>query len=567
MSGSMGLIADEIKGKIETVESLMNSHSYEKARDLLLEIIEFFNSNGEFERRDSFLLNLDECYRVLAQRLQDQQDYFEAAEMYCTAAFLQKQYDKTELAKKLFEEGIECYISAGTTALKKKAYYDASTLFVTAANYAKNEIHDKNQAYDYFHMAIKAMQAEIAQFDELPDLCRTNLDLGKIHEQLEDHQTALSYYQKVVECSIQHKLFVFAAESYQHMATCNEILGNNFEMVENLNEAVQYRLMEAEKHSKNDLPLEAVQNFIAAAKCVSQLNNNDQLLRNILQNEADCFLTAARYNEEKGKILQAAYFENDAAQCFHQLGDSETSIDLLLAAAEKLLSIDEYHGAANNFQEVSLYQEQVGNYIKAANYALEAGDLARESADPDFEASIENYKRAAHFYEAVGNLEKTVSCYKLIAESYAKLAERSLDAQNFHLTAFFYFNAASFYSKSNNLTNTNTYYEKAIENYEKAIQIALTDDEILLASYSACCATLVCLIMQKPSRAEIILKNIRNNSPTNYDELSGIVLRAYKTKNQREYEEIHLKFSKIIRNSAEIKNLLDSTEKSFLKTH
>jgi tetratricopeptide (TPR) repeat protein len=563
----MGLIANEIKEKIESVESLMNSNSYEKARDLLLDIIDFFNANGDFEKRDYFLLKINECYRVLAQQLQDQKDYFDAAEIYSTAAFLQKQYDKTGLAKQLFEEGIDCYISAGNAALAKKAYYDASTLYLSAANYAKNEIHDKSQAYDYYHMAIKAMQAEIAQFEELPDLCRTNLDLGKIYEQLEDHQTALSYYQKVVECSIQHKLFVYAAESYQHMATCHEVLGNNFAMVENLNEAVQYRLLDAEKHSKNDLPLEAVQNFIAAAKCVAQLNNNDQLMRNILQNEANCFLTAAKYNEEKGKILQAAYFENDAAHCYNQLGDSETSIDLLLTAAEKLLAIDEYHGAADNFQEISIYQEQVGNYIKAANYALEAGDLARESGEPDLELAIENYKRAAHFYEAVGNLEKTILSYKLVAESYAKLAELGLESHNFHLIAFLYYNAACFYSKSNDLTKTNTFYEKAIENYEKAIKIALNDDEILLASYSACCASLVCLIMQKPSRAEVILKNIRNSSPTNYDELSDIVIRAYKMRNHKEYEEIHLKFSKIIKSSLEIKNLLDSTEKSFITPH
>jgi len=563
----MGLIANEIKEKIESVESMMNSHSYEKARDLLLDIIDFFDMTGDFEKRDLFLLEINECYRALAQQFQDQKDYFEAAETFSTAAFLQKQHDKMELAQQLFAEGIACYVSAGKMVMTKKAYYEASTLYISAANYAKNEIHDKHKAYEYYHMAIEALQAEIAQFEEVPDLCRTNLELGKIYELLDDPQTALSHYQKVVKCSIQQKLYQYAAESYQHMATCHEVMGNNFDMVENLNEAVQYRLLEAEKHSKNDLPLEAVQNFIVAANCVAQLNNNDKLLRNILQNEADCFLTAAKCNEEKGKILQAAYFESDAAHCFNQLGDSETSTDLLLAAAEKLLSVDEYNGAANNFQEVSLYQEQVGNYIKAANYALEAGDLARESADPDHELAIENYKRAAHLYEAVGNLEKTVFCYKLVAESYVKLAELSLESSNFHLTAFFYYNAASFYSKSNDLTKTNSYYEKAIENYENAINLALTDDEIMLASYSACCATLVCLIIQQPSRAEIILNNIRNNSPNNYDELSDVIIRAYKTKNHKEYKEIHLKFSKIIKNSAEIKNLLDSTEKSFIKPH
>ncbi len=563
----MGLISNEIKEKIESVESMMNSHSYEKARDLLLDIIGFFDETGDLEKRDFFLLRINECYKALAQQFQDQKDYFEAAETYSTAAFLQKQHEKMELAQQLFAEGIACYVSAGKMAMTKKAYYETSTLYISAANYAKNEIHDKREANDYYHMAIEALQAEIAQFEQVPELCSTNLELGKLYELLEDPQTALSHYQKVVECSIQHKLYLYAAESYQHMATCHEVLGNNFARVENLNEAVQYRLLEAEKHSKNDLPLEAVQNFIAAANCVAQLNNNDKLLRNILQNEADCFLTAAKCNEEKGKILQAAYFESDAAHCFNQLGDSETSIDLLLAAAEKLLSVDEYNGAANNLQEVSLYQEQVGNYIKAANYALEAGDLARESADSDLGLAIENYKRAAHLYEAVGNLEKTVFCNELMAESYAKLAELSLESSNFHLTAFLYFNAASFYLKSNDLTKTNTYYEKAIENYENAINLALADDEILLASYSACCATLVCLIMQQPSRAEIILNNIRNNAPNNYDELSDVIIRAYKTKNHKEYKEIHLKFSKIIKNSAEIKNLLDSTEKSFIKPH
>jgi tetratricopeptide (TPR) repeat protein len=561
----MGLIADGIIEKIESVESLMESHSYQKARDYFLDIIDFFEELEDFEKQDYFLLKIDECYRSIAQQCQEQQDYFEAAETFCTAAFLQKQHNKIELACQLFAESIACYNCAGKMAMTKKAYHDASTLYISAAKYAKSELQDKDMASGYYRKAIEALQEETAKYEDVSDLCRAHMDLGKIYLYLEEYQTALTHFQKVIEFSSQNKLYQFAAESYQQISTCYECLGNNSAMVENLNAAVEYRLLEAEKHSKNDLPLEAVQNFIIAADCLTRLNNDDRLLKNILQNEANCFLTAAKCNEEKGKILQAAYFERNAAQCFDQIGDSETYIDLLLAAAEKLLSINEYYGAANNFQEVSIYQEKIGNYSKAANYALDAGNLMREIAEPDLESIIESYKRAAYFYEMIGNLEKAGFCYNLIADNYVEFAKMNVESHNFHIAAFLYYNAASFYSKSNDFTKATANYEKAIENYERAISLAITDDEILLASYSACCATLVCLIMQQPSRAEIILKNIRNNSPDNYSNLSDSIIKAFKAKSPNDYQKIHQRFSKIIENSAEIKNMLDLTENFFKK--
>lgn len=560
----MGLIANGIIEKIESVESLMKSRSYQQAQDFLLDIIDFFEELEDFEKQDYFLMKLNECYRSIAQQCQEQKDYFEAAETFCTAAFLQKQHNKTELARQLFAESIACYDCAGKMAMTKRAYHDASTLYLSAANYAKSEIQDRDMAHDYYHKAIEALQEETAKYEDVPDLCCAHLDLGKIYVYLEDYQTALTHFQKVVEYSIQNKLYQFAAESYQQISTCYESLGENSAMVENLNAAVEYRLLEAEKHSKNDLPLEAVQNFIVAADCLVRLNNDDRLLRNILQNEADCFLTAAKSNEEKGKILQAAYFERNAAHCFDQIGDSEASIDLLLTATEKLLSINEYYDATYNFQEVSLYQERVGNYNKAANYALDAGNSAREITEqPDLELAIENYKRAAYFYEIIGNMEKAAFCYTLIADNYIELAEMNFESHNFHISAFLFYNAASFYSKSNDLVKATANYEKAIENYKHAIEFAITDDEILLASYSACCATLVCLIMQQPSRAEIILKNIRNNSPDNYYNLSNSVIKAFRAKSPNDYQKIQKKFSKIIENSAEIKNMLDLTQKLF----
>jgi len=565
MSGFMGFIANEIIEKLDSIESLIEARSYQKARDLLLDIIDFFDELEDFEKRNYFLLKINKCYKSIAQQFQDQKDYFEAAETFCTAAFLQKQHNQIELAIQLFAESIAAYDCAGKIAITKKEYYEASALYLSAAKYAKSELQDKDMADNYYYKAIDALQLEIAGYRDDSDLCRAYLDLGKIYELLKDYQIALNYYQKVVECSLQHRFYLFAAESYQHISSCYECLGDNSAMVENLNSAVEYRLLEAEKHSKNDLPLEAVQNFIAAADCLVRLNNDDKLLRDVLQNEANCYLTAAKNNEEKGRILQAAYFERNAAVCFDQIGDSETSIDLLLAAAEKLLSIDEYHGAANNFQEVSLYQERVGNYSKAASYALEAGNLSHDSAEPDLELAINNYKRAAHFYEMIGNLEQAAFCYTLIADNYIELAEMNLESNNFHIVAFFYYNAASFYSRSNDFIKANINYEKAIENYQCATELAITDDEILLASYSTCCATLVCLIMEQPSRAEIILKKIRNNALNNYCNLSDSVIKAFRTKNPNDYQKIYRNFSKIIENSAEIKNMLDLTERFFIK--
>ncbi|MFX1295127.1 MAG: hypothetical protein ACFFD2_09790 [Promethearchaeota archaeon] len=550
-------IIGKIKDKIETVESLINSQENHRAINLLLDIIDFFIEIGDLKNRDKFLLKLNNCYRYIALQYSKQQDFFEAAEIYCSAAFIQKQHDKNELAQQLFNEAIDCFAYAGKTAISRKFYKEASSLYCTAGNYAKNELQDKSKSNNYYKNAINALKKELSTQSNQEDpsnLCQNQLELGKIFEYLEDYPTAITQYKKVVEFSTSKKLYSFIAESFQYMSACYECLGNNSAVTDCLNNAVHYRLLEAKKHSDNNLPLEAVQNFIAAATCVSRLKNCEKLLMDILQSEANCFLTAAKWNAENGQILQAAYYERNAAHCYSQIGKSETSIDLLLTAAEKLLSIDEYYGAAHSYQDVSLYQEQVGNLVKAANYAFQAANSAQIIGDSEF--AIQNFKRAAQIYQSIGYIDKVYSCNLKLAECYVNLAELQFESKKFHISAYLYYQAGTFYSNSDEKQTKVSCYEKAIELYVKAIHIAIRDEEQLLASYSACCATLVCLILKQPKRAETILNNIQKNSQNSYYQLSDSIIKVFKTKNSLEYNVIKEKFSKIIQKSPEIKNML-----------
>ncbi|HUX98373.1 MAG TPA: hypothetical protein VMV49_02350 [Candidatus Deferrimicrobium sp.] len=557
----MGEIASGVKEKLKRLESLITAREYQQAIDLLLDVIDYFDEVGDFKNRDENLIKVNKCYFSLAEQSKAQEDYFDAAEIFYSAAFLQKQHEKTELSYQLFNAAIDCFVLAGQLALSKMAYLEVSMLYSTAAKYAQTELNNKQQAFNYYQHAINALQKELelnTNNADFTNLCRTLLELGKIYEYLEQEETALLHYKKAVVYSIDHELFSFTAESFQYMATCYERLGNMNAMVDCLNKAVSYRLQEAEKFSKKDLPLEAVQNFIVAANCITKMKKSDELLKKIIQNEANCFLTVAKWNVENGNILQAAYYERNAAYCYNQLGESETSINLLLTAAEKLLSINELSGAADNFQDLSLCQEKIGNYLKAANYALEAADLARESED--LELAIQNYERASEIYQKVGSLEQNQFCNARLAECYTNLAELNLGSDKFHIAAFLYYKAAILYSKANEYKNAAFCYNHSIEYYEKAITLAIQDNELLLASYSACCATLVCLIMKQPSRAETILNVLRDNTSNSYYQLSDSVIKAFKTRNPNDYDSIHQKFSKIIQNSSEIKNLLYSSK-------
>lgn len=556
----MDEMASGIDDKIRTAELSIEAEKFQDAIKLLLDVLDYFDEVEDLEKRDEFLIKINDCYQSLAQQYKEQQDYFEAAEEFSSAAFLQKQHEKTELAHRLFDAAIECFILAGEKAIYEGDYLEASQLYSSAANYAANELQDKAMTRKYYQNAIGILQQEMQDHIENEDptsLCRTQLELGKVYEHTEEYQSAINQYQKVLKCASHNGLENYIGECFQHMAVCHELLGNNQEMIDCLNNAVDYRLQEAEKLSECNLPLEAVQNFIEAANCVSRLNKSDELLKTIIQSEADCFLTVAKSNIQKGNVLRAAYYERNAAYCYNQLGQSETSNDLLLAAAEKLSSINEYQGAANNYQDVSLYQQQVGNHLKAAAYAEQAAELAKKS--DDLELTVENFLRAAQIYQSIGYLEKARYCYSNLAECYERLAESSLKSDKFHIAAFLYYKAGAFYSIIGIHDKAEICYERAIKYYEKAIHVAIKDEEVLLASYSACCATLVCLIMQQPARAEIILNEIRDSSANNYYQLSDSIIRACKAKNADDYEGVLQKFSKIIKNSPEIRNMLDLT--------
>jgi len=563
-SGSMGERASGITEKIETVEALIRSQEFQKASELILKLIDFFEEVGNFEKRDQYLSKLDNCYRSIALQFKQQQDYHEAAETYCSAAFLQKEHDNNDLALKLFIDAVECFVCGGEMALKNKNYKDASTFYCSAAKYAKNELKNQEKSTKYYQLAIEALQKEMENNTSSNNpslLCRNHFDLGKIYEYLEDFQTAINYYNQVIELSTKLEFHSCTAECYQRLASCYERTDNTQAMTDCLNKAVHYRLLEAKKYTENNLPLEAIQNFILAANCVSRLKDSDELLMNILQKEASCFLRAAQWKAEQGQILQAAYYERNAAFCYDQLGNPETSINLFLAAAEKLLSIEEYDVAAYNFQDASLYEEQVGNFVKAAQLASEAAESAIQSKN--LELAIQNLKRAAYLYRSSGYYKEETSCNLKLAECIMNLAESNITTKKFHPAAFLYYQAGTYYSKSANQELAIYCYEKAIENYQNAITIAMKDDEELLASYSACCATLVCLIMKQPTRAEIILKNIQNNSPNKYFLLSDSIIKAFKTKSPSDYNKIHEKFYNIIQKSTEIKNMLDLTSKYF----
>lgn len=552
----------KIEDKVKAAELFIASNAFSDAINLFFDIIDFYNENENIEQRDQVLLKVRDCYIRIAEEAQKQHEYFDAAEAYSSAGSLLNQHDKNKIAHPLFTAAIECLRCAAKQAFDQKDYTEASRLFSNAAQFAKNELHDLDSAAKYDREAIAILEKEIElnlESDDLSTLCQSRLELGKVYEHLADFPHAIAEYQKVVDCAkkngLEHELM---AECFQHMASCHDLLGNNHEMVQCLNKAVEYRLKEAENLSKCDLPLEAVQNFIFAANCVEKLQRQDDLLKSIIKSEADCFLTVAKSNILQGKLLQAAFYERNAAYCFNQLGQSDTSIDLLLAAAEKLLSINEYYGAANNFQDASLYQEHVGNYLKAADYAVKAAELAQKSGD--LELTVENYLRAAQIYHYIGYPEKAHSSYSSLANCYVKLAETSLQSDNYHVAAFLFYKAGSFFSKINVPTTAATCYERAIKYYEKAINIAIKENEDLLASYSACCATIVCLIMKQPARAEIILNDIRANPSSDYYTFSNSLITVFKTKNSAEYDTLNQKFSKIIKNSPEIQNMFENSQ-------
>ncbi|MHA1427291.1 MAG: hypothetical protein ACTSQI_14975 [Candidatus Helarchaeota archaeon] len=563
-SGIMGEITGEIKEKIKTVESLFAAQEHKNAIYLLLDIIDFFDEIGDFENRDKFLLQINDCYRSLALSLQELQDFFEAAETFCSAAFLQKQHGKNEVTYQLFSEAIKCFIRAGNDALKENSFKEASILYCSAAKYAKNELQDKSQANEYYKKAVVAMKKEINSDSHLKKpiiTCRTHLELAEIYKNLEDYQTALEEYKRTVEYSAEHKLFSYTAECYQHMSHCYELLNNVSAKTECLNNAVHYRLLEAEKFSENNLPLKAVQNFIAAANCISRLKGSDELLKNILQDEAKCFMRAAQLNAENGKLLQAAYYERNAAYCYNRLGKPEASIKLLLTAAKKLLAIDEYYGVASSYQDVSLYLEQTGDLLEAASYALEAGIAAKQSGE--FEFAIENLKRACKIFQSIGSSAKFKLCNKRIAECFISLAEINFEADKFHFAAFLYYQAAIYYTKAKDQQNVVASLKRALDFYESAFDLALSEDEGILASYSACCATLVCVIMHNLTRAEVLLKNLENSPSNVYYQLSTAILRAFKTNTHLDYGEVEKNFFKIIQNSPEIRTMLEMVRNHF----
>ncbi|MFX1298020.1 MAG: hypothetical protein ACFFD2_24615, partial [Promethearchaeota archaeon] len=152
----MAEIEGAIKDKIETALTLIKSCEYQKAIDFLLDIIDFFVEVGDFEERDKFLLKITECFRFLAMQYRDKQDYFEAAETFISAAFLQKQHDKNKKAHQLFNEAIDCFAYASENAISKNFYKEASILYCSAAKYAKDELCNKSKSKNFYQNAIDA---------------------------------------------------------------------------------------------------------------------------------------------------------------------------------------------------------------------------------------------------------------------------------------------------------------------------------------------------------------------------------------------------------------------------
>ncbi|MHA1253794.1 MAG: hypothetical protein ACTSRP_27770 [Candidatus Helarchaeota archaeon] len=459
---------------VDELEKIAENHRQtedylECARTLSL-IADFFEKINDENKSNFYYKQILECFIKSAEM--ERNDFFEAAERWCSAASLAKTIN-TSMYLICVNKLVNLLETAAQNAIKKEKYLEAGEYYLQAGKFIKDDLFEAEYQELYkkaIKCYIKVIDAGLQNFNT-DEKIKFYLRIATLYGELNEYDDSIKFLDKalkLLEVSNSPKYYGLIGRIYYYKANCLKNLSSTSSIHNDLlKKAINYLRMEAEFNLKINKYLKAAESLSLANWICEKMHNININSNDLIEKEALCYLNHADLLRNTGNVIEAAKFERDAAYCYYKLNIQDKAVELLLKSAEYLKKEKEYIISAEYYRDVSLIFKNLNDYLNCGKYAYISGLLAKDSGY-EYRA-VQNFKIAYSCFNNTGEHYSMVKCSKELINCLNNIAKLEYEDGNYHLSGTYFLDAA-IYSHDADCRKEN--FEKAYNSYKNAIELA-----------------------------------------------------------------------------------------------
>ena len=478
--------------------------------------------------RDIILFEMLHTLNEMSETFTEEEDYFEAAGMLCSAAYYLEEY-YNNYAKRLYEKAIKYYNHHIHKMVRKGNIKEAGTIAIKIADLYRDKIcstsdEEKNvlRAIDFTKQEIEFMIA----YDSAHDLALLFQKIGVLHERIHHFREAIVANQNVLKYAKRTKDFSLISNAYQNLST-SYMHAKDFGKAQDIMlEGMEYFSNLASKFEQNGELLMLSQIYQIMKRFYVFLRDKSHFIL-FSKKEAQVYLSLAKLSLIGDvPLVQVASYYRAAALCYKDTNKNNIEASTCFILSGNYYKDEKkYVEATINYMDSAELFEIMENYKKSYEYYIKSAECAILAFNK--EIAIENYIRAIDLSEKA-KINNEIAIKRLIEllEHYAIVQKSS---QNCFVAATMYLEAAYYYfllKKQNDAQFTDYILKSAKLYYESGIssnELRKHSDRVYALVLSVLCNYL----LKNTSRIESIVKEISTgNSKTAkiYEKIMTLVM-------------------------------------------
>ncbi len=516
----------------------------------VLEKIQQAKSKSE---KDRHLINLTSYLITSAEEIVKERNYYEAAgRLYSAAYYLEEFHPKA--AQEVYEKVNEYNIEYLHEKLREGAIRESANIALKIAKIFEKKLQNREKEVKYLTKAIGliANQIEILQGVGTPrELASKFQTLAMLYKKLEDWESVVISAKSALEFAKMMQDYSIISNSYKMISNAYEKQEKPRKAENKLFEAIDYFSKEAvEYESNNDyLPLSQLYQII---KKLNQEIRNPRKYKIYSRKEAGVYVSMAKLSllYESSDTQTAAYYRA-AALCYQETGQNylDGASCFLLAAnyyenEGRLLEASlNYEDAAKCFEKIEKWRKAFENFFKAGRIAAQGSNL---------QTAIEDFMWAHDIAQEHKFKKQEVT--ELLYQTLTQLATVEKSVENYFVTATLYLEGLYYRVKANEITVE--YIEDRLKEILDYYMEALNRKNLQKPSVKSYTYALAC-ILSLTLKDEKVFKGCLKNLEEQQGKTS---IRYLKLVNQVKDNLIKASIIEFGKFSERMRKLLDSSE-------
>ncbi|MHA2400423.1 MAG: hypothetical protein ACXADU_16235, partial [Promethearchaeota archaeon] len=438
--------------------------------------------------------------------------------------------------------------------------HEIAELYLRIAEISIDKFDDVSSEKKHILNSIKFLKQEsnlLEGFNESRKLAQNYQNIAELYLKSSEFNSAIKYYEKVVNLSKVHNFFDMLSYSYQQIGLCFEELDDYNKSQEIILDGVDFFSDTATQFEELNENLTLAQVY-QILKNLYRILNEEEQYKIFSKREAGAYINLAEMLEKNSENYhKIARYYRGAGLCYREIENNliECASCFLLAGnfSEKF---NDFGLAAMNFLDGANVFKDLGNFEMAYKHFVKAGDNYWKIGS--INESTESYLNA---YDVVieGQLEfNRFGIFNQIIRGLNKVAEEGLKNKQFYTAASLILESIKFYEQ---LDDTKDFLLREMVNnvyryYYRAANLKKIGQSHIILSYVL--ASISCVLNGKLDKAWEIISEIESEGSTiqKYKQMVSIMIEQVSLGNEVELNNFPFALRRLIESSEEILFLL-----------